>query len=835
MSNKNITDLTEKTTISESDVVVVEDSNGTYKSTKANLLKEIKTSKFDDVTISGSNLSFYANGTSKKTITLPTSSSGSGTTLPSQTGNAGKVLGTDGTNLSWVKQTSGGSGGTSIEFNVKDYGAHGDFKIPTSYNKTAYEEGKINTRTDIYSGTVHDDSLAFYDAVQAANLVGGTVVFPPGTYYLNPTTLRSANKSIKAKCNIDFGSANIYIAEQGAYHDPLIEMVPDETKYLFQRGSQVGDITASTFVEQWNDFSQTAVACLDKYKDGTLIIWSGDALCQRTQGTVVTQYKREVGTIGTSGVISPKRLYKYTVDGLTNRNCTIWVTYSNGYRFVRGGNIILSGEQSQVTDKQSHLPFIKCTRSYVHFQDIFVQTNIERKIGDSPSYGIIYLRDCSNILVDNCRFFIRENEVELLDPYKTPGQNYILRYDQVSNVTYRNVVVDGSGSWHSTVGYYGNKITYENCLVDAIDTHCGVDDLLARDCTIRGEHCVAISGTGNHVFENCHFHLHQYSKTNPYIVDIKQDLAYQMGGSVKLKGCTINLYGGSSGNEMVKALIRIQYLSGLVSDYDIATAPNILVDDLTVFTDYKGNTTVRLLDISANLSSNKIILPAEATFRDCKSYYRDTTNSRIVEAFPLFRYEAPGQATSQKIYPMGTAMTNRSEMKVILDNVWLAGYDRANNYRGIGWTVDPSMPYKVILDVMNVPCPIGLVSWGGGFIRFTNCVLGTLALYGTSGTTKHFIEANNCRIATYSNSTTVSPLFYWNSVTDTDARIYLNDCIITPPSISSGLVTSSTDFIKANLGIINGSNARVNINNLKLDYAYFDFSKTIPTFTNKTY
>ena len=102
MSNINITDLTEKTTISDSDVVVVEDSNGTYKSTKANLLKEIKTSKFDDVALSGNNLSFYANGTSKKTITLPTSSSGSGTTLPSQTGNTGKVLGTDGTNLSWA-------------------------------------------------------------------------------------------------------------------------------------------------------------------------------------------------------------------------------------------------------------------------------------------------------------------------------------------------------------------------------------------------------------------------------------------------------------------------------------------------------------------------------------------------------------------------------------------------------------------------------------------------------------------------------------------------------------------------------------------------------------
>ena len=39
MSNINITDLTEKTTISDSDVVVVEDPNGTYKTTKANLIK----------------------------------------------------------------------------------------------------------------------------------------------------------------------------------------------------------------------------------------------------------------------------------------------------------------------------------------------------------------------------------------------------------------------------------------------------------------------------------------------------------------------------------------------------------------------------------------------------------------------------------------------------------------------------------------------------------------------------------------------------------------------------------------------------------------------------
>ena len=106
--------------------------------------------------------------------------------------------------------------------------------------------------------------------------------------------------------------------------------------------------------------------------------------------------------------------------------------------------------------------------------------------------------------------------------------------------------------------------------------------------------------------------------------------------------------------------------------------------------------------------------------------------------------------------------------------------------------------------------------------------------FGTIAATESTIIRSTPSLST-NPSTTVSPLFYWNNVTDTDARIYLNDCIITPPSISSGLVTSSTNFIKSDLGIINGSNARVNINNLKLDYAYFDFSTSIPTFTNKTY
>lgn len=41
MANVNISNLSEKTTVSDSDVLLVEDSTATYKTTKANLLKEV--------------------------------------------------------------------------------------------------------------------------------------------------------------------------------------------------------------------------------------------------------------------------------------------------------------------------------------------------------------------------------------------------------------------------------------------------------------------------------------------------------------------------------------------------------------------------------------------------------------------------------------------------------------------------------------------------------------------------------------------------------------------------------------------------------------------------
>jgi Pectate lyase superfamily protein len=81
--------------------------------------------------------------------------------FPVQTGHGGQVLGTDGSVLSWVAQTGGGSGPPPTYVNVKNYGATGN-------------------------GTT-DDFDAIMLAIAAAKTLGfpGTVYFPKGTYKIN--------------------------------------------------------------------------------------------------------------------------------------------------------------------------------------------------------------------------------------------------------------------------------------------------------------------------------------------------------------------------------------------------------------------------------------------------------------------------------------------------------------------------------------------------------------------------------------------------------------------------------------------------------------------------
>lgn len=71
---RTISDLVEKTTSLDNDVLLIESSTSTNKITKQNLLKEINSKlnqKYDDIELNGNILSMKSNGVVKKTITLP--------------------------------------------------------------------------------------------------------------------------------------------------------------------------------------------------------------------------------------------------------------------------------------------------------------------------------------------------------------------------------------------------------------------------------------------------------------------------------------------------------------------------------------------------------------------------------------------------------------------------------------------------------------------------------------------------------------------------------------------------------------------------------------------
>ena len=69
MANVNISNLSEKTTVSDSDVLLVEDSTTTCKTTKANLLKEVNTkitNKVDKVSGKGLSTNDYTTAEKSK-------------------------------------------------------------------------------------------------------------------------------------------------------------------------------------------------------------------------------------------------------------------------------------------------------------------------------------------------------------------------------------------------------------------------------------------------------------------------------------------------------------------------------------------------------------------------------------------------------------------------------------------------------------------------------------------------------------------------------------------------------------------------------------------------
>ena len=201
----------------------------------------------------------------------------------------------------------------------------------------------------------------------------------------------------------------------------------------------------------------------------------------------------------------------------------------------------------------------------------------------------------------------------------------------------------------------------------------------------------------------------------------------------------------------------------------------------------------------------------------------------------MFRITAPGGNATTKVGSFGVSAGERKEVHYTLDNVWLAGYDRANNYRGVAWSCLDTSPYVPFLHCRNIPCPIGVVSWGGGMLDFDNCTIGCLALYGTTGVTKHFITLDKCRLASYSNTATIGKLILWNGVSYTDARIFARDCILTPAETSTGTQISNTNYIQSDLGLFTGTSANIYIKDMILDYAYWGWEKTMPSFTNRTY
>lgn len=138
--------------------------------------------------------------------------------VPSQTGNTGKVLTTDGTNVSWTTVSSGGGGGSSVYSN--QYSLTGTtsnsteteiFVNGTSNNRMAVAANKTVYYTiDIIARENGGSNYAAFTIKSVATNVSGTVS-DLGNVYEVIVARSSANISIDARADNTNKTVNLYV------------------------------------------------------------------------------------------------------------------------------------------------------------------------------------------------------------------------------------------------------------------------------------------------------------------------------------------------------------------------------------------------------------------------------------------------------------------------------------------------------------------------------------------------------------------------------------------------------------------------------------------------
>ncbi|MBQ8719938.1 MAG: hypothetical protein IJY65_02780 [Clostridia bacterium] len=157
-------------------------------------------------------------------------------------------------------------------------------------------------------------------------------------------------------------------------------------------------------------------------------------------------------------------------------------------------------------------------------------------------------------------------------------------YDIVSNnsshVTWKRCTqlndINDRTYWGVMASNYSKNLTWEDCVMSRFDAHCGVHNVVIRNCEI-GE-VINLVGSGTALIEN----TKRSGKANSYFIRLREDYGSTWNGKIIIKDCTFSV-----GNSVTEAYaIRADWNEHWFG-YD-CYLPDLEIDGLTV-TKVNGN------------------------------------------------------------------------------------------------------------------------------------------------------------------------------------------------------------------------------------------------------
>ena len=118
-------------------------------------------------------------------------------------------------------------------------------------------------------------------------------------------------------------------------------------------------------------------------------------------------------------------------------------------------------------------------------------------ITNSNLHGIKALRECNDIIIDNCDIISPEfgwfnNNLKITNSYAT-GEYFVMRSN---NLTFENLTLNGKYSFQ-----YIENATFVNCNLNTKDAFWHGKNIMVKDCVVKGEYLAWYSE--NLTFINC--------------------------------------------------------------------------------------------------------------------------------------------------------------------------------------------------------------------------------------------------------------------------------------------------------------------------------------------